>query len=227
MPRRHRSENRAPFLASAALLAFACALLACTPDGDSTREPTSKSELPAVSARAPSERPSEPHADEEDEETVEFEDLDDLANAIERGRFAERVGADFEAEEVASMPTTLVVAFVRGTDVPSEEAPAVEEFARSLSDRRDVVIRLIGCSDPSGSAAVNQRISLARARSVAARLSQLGVRPDQIVNVEGRGEECAVPQRAVLVIPERVEFGVIEAEAPPESEPAGSRSDRG
>lgn len=74
----------------------------------------------------------------------------------------------------------------------------------------------MGCSDPSGPAALNRRISTERAQSVAAALRKLGVPDDRIGKVVGRGEECIVKERAVHV----------EIEAPPPAQTAAAAPER-
>lgn len=130
----------------------------------------------------------------------EFGSTLDLLRSIERGTFTKRAGLIDEIEE-AKLPPPLTIDFVSGTQVPADQQPALRKLARQLEADRHMAVDLVGCSDPSGSAALNRRISQARAESVARRLEQLGVGKDQLGEVVGRGEQCEQQQRMVLATP--------------------------
>lgn len=136
-----------------------------------------------------------------DREEVPFEDRQDLLEAIEHHEFAERVGGEETFEVVPSVPDPVEISFVSGTEVPASQMPKVEGIADALVEHRKLGVDLVGCSDPSGPAALNLRISTSRAESVAARLRELGVAEEQIGQVEGRGEDCRVQKRLVRVTP--------------------------
>jgi outer membrane protein OmpA-like peptidoglycan-associated protein len=120
----------------------------------------------------------------------ELQDHRELVRAIREGRFAERAGLqqEIEAAREAALPGRVRVDFLSGTEVPDDERSKLDELARRLTERDGVRVDVLGCSDPSGSEALNLRISQARAESVAGTLEQLGLPGDRIGRVEGRGE---------------------------------------
>lgn len=130
----------------------------------------------------------------------DFADTVDLLHSIERGTFTKRAGLSVEIEE-AKLPPPVTIGFLSGTEVPAEQRGALRKLASQLEADRRLAVDLVGCSDPSGSAAVNQRISQARAESVARSLKRLGVNADQLARVVGRGEQCEQKQRMVLATP--------------------------
>jgi len=129
-----------------------------------------------------------------------FDNTLDLLRSIERGTFSERAGLLDEVEE-AKLPPPVKIGFVSGTEVPADQQDALHQLAEQLKADRRLAVDLVGCSDPSGSAGLNQRISQARAESVARWLEQLGVQEDQLARVVGRGEQCEQQQRMVLATP--------------------------
>jgi outer membrane protein OmpA-like peptidoglycan-associated protein len=130
-----------------------------------------------------------------------FRDSLDLLEAIEDGSFARRAGLADEIRQ-ARLPDPVVVEFVSGTRVPDAGDDALRGLASRLDADERLRVDLIGCSDPSGSATQNRRISQRRAESVAARLRELGVGERQLGEVVGRGESCDPQQRVVRIVPE-------------------------
>ena len=172
-------------------MALAFAAAGCHMDADDGRE--------FAPGPAFSQRPSE------------FEDTWDLVRAIEDGSFAKRADLRDELAAVKPLPDAIRVPFVSGTEVPEEEHGRLERFAELIRSEPDIALRVIGCSDPPGSSALNLRISKQRAESVAAELEQLGIAEERFEQVVGRGEECETPERAVNVVPIRGERQVARA----------------
>ena len=143
--------------------------------------------------------PAEARRADQPEEPIPFESLTDLLRAIQEGEFAERAGLEETFAVILAVPDPIEVAFVTGTTVPSDEIPKLEALAETLTAHRELGVELVGCSGPSGPAPLNLEISTQRAESVAALLRELGVAPEQITKVEGRGEACAVQERVVHV----------------------------
>lgn len=131
-----------------------------------------------------------------------FESTGDLMEAIEGGTFVERVGLrdEIEAATRQPAPAPVRIEFVSGTDVPRAQQGKLERLAERLTSDRSLEVEVTGCSDRTGAAELNLRVSESRARSVAARLRELGVAEEQITDVVGRGEECPVKERAVNVV---------------------------
>ena len=127
-------------------------------------------------------------------ETV-FEDPVALLDAIEEGTFAEETGL----HEELRVPEPVRVDFDRGSEVPASERPKLEDLAREIVSNERIRLDVVGCSDPPGSARLNQRISQSRAESVARALRELGVPSERIREVVGRGESCLEPERMVRV----------------------------
>lgn len=127
----------------------------------------------------------------------EFSDAPELLRAIERGTFAERAGIDLSAAVAPPPPTT--VRFEKGTELPREAVPELRELSERLVGEPRWEVSVVGCSDPSGPADANRRISRERAVSVAEALREQGLADERIVRIVGRGEECDVPERAVHV----------------------------
>lgn len=138
------------------------------------------------------------------ERETEFEDTLALLEAIEEGRFAERVGLD-ESLAALRVPDPVRIAFVRGTRVPRSEQGKIEQMVRELTANPQLRVDVIGCSDPSGSEALNERISQSRAQSVADRLRAWEVPDRKLGRVVGLGEDCEEQQRMVELRPFLVE----------------------
>lgn len=190
--------------------AAALALVACSPDG----EPQAP---PPVSAAGPETAPVDPDLPPSmtdliaAEEPPVFETRDGLVEAIEAGEFAERTGTDDRIALLRAVPDPVEVAFVAGTDVPVGEVSKLVALSEAMLENPDLIVRIVGCSDPSGPATLNLSISTARAESVAERLIGMGVERDRIPSVEGRGEACAVPERVVHLTPALAEDARAEA----------------
>ena len=144
-------------------------------------------------------------AESRNSETSEFRSTTDLLRSIEEGTFAERVGTPEPPEPQATVPEAIKIAFVSGSKVPDDQLARLEALAGRLRADTSLRVEVLGCSDPSGSEAVNLRVSRARAESVATKLRGLGVSAQQIAEVVGRGEGCEVQERAVHVTPSRRE----------------------
>lgn len=139
-----------------------------------------------------------PVVPEPEREESEFRSLSDLLRSIEDGTFSERAGT-LEPETIVL--EAVKITFVSGTEVPDDQMVKLKAFADLLSANASLRIEIVGCSDPSGSEAVNLRVSKARAESVASRLRDLGASGAQIGHVVGRGEGCEVQERAVHITP--------------------------
>lgn len=164
-------------VAAAAVVAVAFAACGSEP-------PTSR--VPVVSAPPPPD--------------TEFEDQRELLESIEEGSFAEQVELP-EPLETLSVPPPARIDFVSGTRVPADQEDELALLVEQLRENEQLLVDLVGCSDPSGSEAVNLRISQARAESVAKHLAELGLSAERIGVVEGRGESCETRQRMVRAIP--------------------------
>jgi outer membrane protein OmpA-like peptidoglycan-associated protein len=134
---------------------------------------------------------------------VYFANQSELLEAIADGSFAERVGLTetLEAATPESLPPPVKIEFVSGTGVPDDQQEELRELAALLKANEQLRVDIVGCSDPSGAEALNLRLSEARAQSVASRIRELGVAPEQIGDVVGKGETCQVQERAVNVVP--------------------------
>lgn len=133
-------------------------------------------------------------------EDADFDSTLALLEAVEEDRLAERVDLQ-EMFPQPEPPPTARIDFVSGTRVPEEEYGELRELASVLSGNPRLRVDLIGCSDPSGSAALNRRISRKRAESVAELLRQLRVPDARFGTIEGRGEDCEQQVRAVFAEP--------------------------
>jgi outer membrane protein OmpA-like peptidoglycan-associated protein len=154
-------------------------------------------------------------------EDLPFASQEELVRAIADGTFAERAGLTEAVEAAAAPPEPpppVKIEFVSGTDVPADQQDELRELAERLKGDDRLVVDLIGCSDPSGPAGLNKRISDSRARSVAAWLREQGVAEGRIGEVVGRGEECEVQERAVNAV---LRFSQQEPEA---AEAAGAET---
>ncbi len=81
------------------------------------------------------------------------------------------------------------------SDIKPELRPILDQFASGLSGQPRTVIRVIGHTDNVGSDAVNDPLSLARARSTRDYLAARGVSASRIT-IEGRGEREPVASNA-------------------------------
>lgn len=127
-------------------------------------------------------------------EAPAFHDTMELLRAVRNGSFD---SARPLPPALALPPQT--IHFVHGARVPDGERPKLEKVAAALAARDGLRVDVVGCSDPSGSAASKRRISTARAESVASALRELGVSDAQIGEVAGRGDDCQRKERAVHV----------------------------
>lgn len=129
----------------------------------------------------------------------DYESASELVRAIGDGTFT---GGLAEAEAAGpAVPAPLVVPFVSGTEPPADQLPALEALAEAVAAEPRLQVRIVGCSDPEGPDDANQKLSQARAESIAALLQGSGVGSDQIAEVVGRGEGCEVQERVVHVTP--------------------------
>lgn len=64
--------------------------------------------------------------------------------------------------------------------------PMLDAFAHGLDNERDLLVRVVGHTDATGSDAINDPLSLRRAESVRSYLADRGIRGDRI-EVSGRG----------------------------------------
>lgn len=135
--------------------------------------------------------------------SAEFADPMDILRATEDGTFAERAGLtdELEALRVPPPPPPLEIEFVHGTRVPDAELQELRELADALARNEAVIVDIVGCSDPSGPAALNEKISQGRAESVAAALEDLGISRTRFREIVGRGESCEIQERAVHILP--------------------------
>lgn len=133
----------------------------------------------------------------------EFASHAELWRAVRSGSYAERADLPLDELTAAALPEPVEIAFVRGTRPPDEELSALDALVERLKDDDGLSVDLIGCSDPTGPAALNRRISHERAEAVAEALRQRGAPAASVDQIIGRGEACEVQERVVQVIPER------------------------
>lgn len=95
---------------------------------------------------------------------------------------------------VVTLPNTVTFATDSATVQPEFMGP-LAEMAGTMSNYPQSLIDVIGHTDNTGSEAYNQRLSEARAQSVAAVLVSRGVRPDRVAAF-GRGESAPVATNA-------------------------------
>jgi outer membrane protein OmpA-like peptidoglycan-associated protein len=90
--------------------------------------------------------------------------------------------------------------------LPDQAAQVLAPLAKALVRNPDVRITLIGHTDDSGPAEYNQRLSLSRARAVAAYLQRQGV-AEQRLSSQGMGKDAPLPneQGATAARQRRVE----------------------
>jgi outer membrane protein OmpA-like peptidoglycan-associated protein len=134
-----------------------------------------------------------------------FGDTTDLLQSIEQGTFTER--AEVEVPP-AQLPKPVEIEFARGADVAADQLPKLRKLATALMSDSRPRVDLVGCSEAAGSEADSERISLARAQSVAAVLNELGLPASQLGEVMGRGEHCEIPEDVVIAtsyVPETAE----------------------
>lgn len=81
------------------------------------------------------------------------------------------------------------------SDIKSELRPILDQFASGLSSEPNTEIRIIGHTDNVGTDAVNEPLSLARARSARDYLTARGVSPSRIM-IDGRGEREPIATNA-------------------------------
>jgi outer membrane protein OmpA-like peptidoglycan-associated protein len=81
------------------------------------------------------------------------------------------------------------------SDIKPELRPVLDQFANGLSGQPNTEVRIIGHTDNVGSDAVNDPLSLARARAARDYLAARGVNPGRIM-IEGRGEREPVATNA-------------------------------
>jgi len=75
---------------------------------------------------------------------------------------------------------------VNSADIQPRLRPVLDQFAADLGSQQGLEIFIVGHTDSSGSDAINDPLSLARANSVRAYLAGRGVNP-ALVRTEGRG----------------------------------------
>lgn len=129
-----------------------------------------------------------------------FKDPMALLDSIKEGTFAQRVGLKQQLEALKP-PDPVQIDFGDGTRVPQSQQPKIEKMVKELGANPDLRVDLIGCSDPSGSEALNRRVSQARAEAVADRLRAWKVPSRQLGKVVGRGESCEQQERMVEIRP--------------------------
>lgn len=209
-PRRTRRTGRAPAAVAAALALAGCAGLdPWTPDPDDATE-TAGSE-PAERGQAAGGQPGPALEvavlDPDDYERDVDRRKQALARTLEEGPAAGDTGYYLDVQE-AQLRQALGgtgIGLIRedprlrlrisGTEAfatgSAELSPAIEEslatIAKVLADYRLTLVVVHGHTDPAGDAAINQRLSEARAVAVARRLVASGLAAERIVTV-GHGE---------------------------------------
>ena len=73
------------------------------------------------------------------------------------------------------------------SDIKSNFRPVLERFAQTLNDNPAATVSIIGHTDSTGSASINDPLSVDRAARTRDFLSQRGISPNRI-NIDGRGE---------------------------------------
>ncbi|MES2017664.1 MAG: OmpA family protein [Pseudomonadota bacterium] len=72
-------------------------------------------------------------------------------------------------------------------DIKSNFRPILERFAQTLNDNPATTVSIVGHTDSTGSAAVNDPLSVERAAHTRDYLAQRGVSPNRVM-IDGRGE---------------------------------------
>ncbi len=73
------------------------------------------------------------------------------------------------------------------SDIKSNFRPVLEQFARTLQDNPAATVQIIGHTDSTGGANVNDPLSVDRAASTRDYLAQRGISPNRVM-IDGRGE---------------------------------------
>lgn len=98
---------------------------------------------------------------------------------------------DTEQAVVATLPASYAVLFEPGSDtVDAVGLNVATRVSRAALVREPTRINVIGYADPTGSARLNEALSLQRAENVAAALERAGVSPD-LIDVQARGPSSA------------------------------------
>ena len=107
-----------------------------------------------------------------------------------RDNFVSAIEATEQAV-VASLPASYVVLFDAGSDtIDSVGLNVATSASRAALLRAPTRINVIGYADPTGSARLNEALSLQRAENVAAALERAGV-ASELINVQARGAGAA------------------------------------
>lgn len=98
---------------------------------------------------------------------------------------------DTEQVLVATLPPSYVVLFEPGSDrLDAVGLNVATRVSRAAMIREPTRINVIGYADSTGSAGLNEALSLQRAENVAAALERAGVSPD-LIDVQARGASAA------------------------------------
>jgi outer membrane protein OmpA-like peptidoglycan-associated protein len=116
--------------------------------------------------------------------------------AMERATEGTGVAVTQTADNQLKLQIPSDVSFDTGrADIKSNLRPILDQFASGLSSQPNTEVRIIGHTDNVGSDAVNNPLSLQRARSTRDYLTARGVSPSRVM-VEGRGEREPVATNA-------------------------------
>ncbi len=156
-----------------------------------------------------------------EEEVVEVEKEEPLITTDKRYT---RVGTEKNIEELSKTAQELQIKmseYVKNNPVTFRRASykltkrsnkTIKVIVESLKEFPNIKIEVAGHTDASGAAKVNQAISLARAKSVQARLIYYGIDKNRIIS-RGYGEDIPLVKNSpngYSKINRRVEFNIVE-----------------
>jgi outer membrane protein OmpA-like peptidoglycan-associated protein len=114
--------------------------------------------------------------------------MEDKRRAMEQATQGTGVDVTRTADNQLKLNVPSDISFDTGrADIKPELRSVLDSFASGLKDDRTTRIRIIGHTDNTGSDAINDPLSLSRARSVGSYLADRGIDPGRIETV-GRGE---------------------------------------
>jgi outer membrane protein OmpA-like peptidoglycan-associated protein len=114
--------------------------------------------------------------------------MEDKRRAMEQATQGTGVDVTRTADNQLKLNVPSDISFDTGrADIKPELRTVLDSFASGLKDDRTTRIRIIGHTDNTGSDAINDPLSLSRARSVGSYLADRGIDPGRIETV-GRGE---------------------------------------
>jgi outer membrane protein OmpA-like peptidoglycan-associated protein len=114
--------------------------------------------------------------------------MEDKRRAMEQATQGTGVDVTRTADNQLKLNVPSDISFDTGrADIKPELRSVLDSFASGLKDDRTTRIRIVGHTDSTGSDAINDPLSLSRARSVGSYLADRGIDPARIETI-GRGE---------------------------------------